>query len=107
MIYRVKMYEIFPERLTVFNAFFQEYLLPNQRRFGAQLIGRWVNEDRTRITAIWGYQSKEQYEHIEAQIRQTDLHQKAKLKRESLGPLFVSSKQEFWEMTGDYKLNGD
>lgn len=44
MIYRKKTYKIKSENLTVFNNFFHKYLLPNQLKYGSQLIGRWVNE---------------------------------------------------------------
>lgn len=52
IIYRKKTYKIQSENLAVFNNFFHKYLLPNQLKHGSKLIGRWVNEKQTEITAI-------------------------------------------------------
>jgi 8-oxo-dGTP diphosphatase len=53
MIYRRKVYKLIPERFEEFNAFFHTYLLPNQLKHGARLIGRWVTEEKNEIMAIW------------------------------------------------------
>ncbi|MEQ6389343.1 NIPSNAP family protein [Bacillaceae bacterium S4-13-58] len=112
MIYRRKTYRIIPEKLEVFNEFFHTFLYPNQMKHGAKLIGRWVNENKTEITAIWEYESMEQYESIEKQIRSSELHQKAKERRKELGELFLESSQDFLTSTaktGSYsspKLGG-
>jgi hypothetical protein len=106
MIYRVKSYWINAEQLEVFNDFFHEYLLPNQKKHGALLVGRWVNSSKTKITAIWRYENNHEYERIERQIEQTELHKQAKKRRLSLPPLFLDSQQEFWEMTGNYDNEG-
>jgi 8-oxo-dGTP diphosphatase len=99
LIYRRKTYKINPEKLNDFNNFFHTYLYPNQLIHGAKLVGRWVNETKDEIVAIWEYQSMAHYESIENQIRKTDLHQKAKKKRAELGELFVESKQDFLTST--------
>jgi hypothetical protein len=103
LIYRVKTYRINEEKLEVFNEFFHEYLLPNQKKHGALLVGRWVDSSKKKITAIWKYESYQEYERIEQQIQQTELHKQAKRRKLSLPPLFLESHQEFWEMTGDYE----
>ncbi|HEU4962568.1 MAG TPA: hypothetical protein VFV52_01725 [Bacilli bacterium] len=48
MIYRRKIYKILPEHLDNFNAFCHDYLLPNQIKNKARLVGRWVSEDAMR-----------------------------------------------------------
>ncbi|MDP4162733.1 MAG: NUDIX domain-containing protein [Bacillota bacterium] len=95
MIYRRKTYKIKPEKLEAFNAFFHNYLYPNQMKYGAKLVGRWVTETEDEIVALWEYTSMEQYEEIESHIKKSELHQKAKEKRIELGELFVESHQDF------------
>ncbi|MFC4558210.1 NUDIX domain-containing protein [Virgibacillus kekensis] len=98
-IYRRKTYKIKPEMLATFNDFFHTYLYPNQMAHGAKLVGRWVNEARDEITAIWEYNSMDHYKSIEEKIRATDLHHKAFLKRQELGRLYEESSQEFLTST--------
>ncbi|WP_456271395.1 NIPSNAP family protein [Bacillus sp. AK031] len=74
MIYQVKTYRINEEQLGVFNEFSHKYLLPNQKKQGAHLVGRWVDTSKEKITAIWKYDSYQEYEMIEQQIKQTKLH---------------------------------
>jgi 8-oxo-dGTP diphosphatase len=99
MIFRRKTYKIKPERLQEFNDFFHNYLYPNQIRHGAKLVGRWVNDDKTEIMALWEYDSIEQYESIEAKIRESELHHRAKERRMELGKLYLESDQEFFSPT--------
>lgn len=99
MIYRRKSYKIRPEKLDDFNSFFHKYLYPNQKKCGAKLVGRWVNDNEDEIVAIWEYESIEQYEMIENRIKNTELHQKAKEKRKELGELYIESKQDFLSST--------
>ncbi|WP_409253889.1 NIPSNAP family protein [Bacillus sp. SCS-153A] len=102
MIYRVRTYNVIAEKLDLFNEFFEEYLLPNQRKNGSILIGRWVDLAGEKVTAIWQYESLKAYEEIEERIRLTELHKKAQIRKKMIEPLFKDTKQEFWEMTGDY-----
>ena len=103
MFYRKKTYDIVPDKLGLFNGFFHKYLYPNQMKHGAKLVGRWVNETETEITAIWEYRSEEHYRGIEESIRKTEMHFKAQEKRAELGKLFYESKEEFLTPTGNYK----
>ncbi|WP_187445073.1 NIPSNAP family protein [Rossellomorea vietnamensis] len=103
MIYRVKTYKISEKNLELFNEFFIQYLFPNQIKNGSSLIGRWVNSSKNKVTAIWAYENYNHYEEIERKIRQTKMHKEAKKRKKELPKLFISSSQEFWEMTGDYK----
>jgi len=99
MIYRRKNYRIRPEKLNEFNDFFHAYLYPNQIKHGAKLIGRWVNDSKDEILAIWEYESMEHYESIERQIQHSELHKKAKEKRMELGDLYLESSQDFLTST--------
>lgn len=98
-IFRRKTYKIKPEMLESFNDFFHTYLYPNQMKHGSKLIGRWVNEAHDEITAIWEYKNLEHYEEIEKKIRNSELHQQAKAKRQELGNLYVESSQDFLTST--------
>jgi len=104
MFYRKKTYEIEPNMLETFNEFFHNYLYPNQYKHGAELVGRWTTEDHRKIYAIWAYKSKEEYERIEKEVREDDMHLLAQEKRQTLPPLFTSSKHEYLESTGDYHV---
>ena len=103
MVFRMRTYQIKPTKLKEFNDFFHEYLLPNQIRFGAILIGRWVNNDKSTIVALWKYESMDQYHRIEERIRKTTLHTQAQHRKKEIEPLYISTTQEFWRSTGDYK----
>lgn len=105
MIYRRKTYRIRPNRLEDFNQFFHSYLYPNQLKHGANLVGRWVNESKDEIVAIWKYESMEQYETIESMIKKSELHQKAKERRLELGELFIESRQDFLTSTAEPNHN--
>jgi 8-oxo-dGTP diphosphatase len=102
MIYRRKTYKIKPEKLNDFNNFFHTYLFPNQIKNGAKLIGRWVNDKKDEILAIWEYRSIEHYESIESLIRNSELHKKSKEKIIELGKLYIESDQDFLTSTAPY-----
>jgi 8-oxo-dGTP diphosphatase len=102
MLYRRKTYKINPQQLEVFNEFFHTYLLPNQLKHGAKLVGRWVTEAKDEIMAIWEYKDYETYEKIEQLVREDELHCLAKKKLKEISPLYLESKQDFLMPTGDY-----
>ena len=66
MLYRRKTYKIEPPMYETFTQLFHTYLLPNQLTHGAQLVGRWVNEELTEIMALWLYDSRAHYETVDA-----------------------------------------
>lgn len=103
MLYRRKIYTIDPYVYDQFTHFFHTYLLPNQLTFGAKLIGRWVNENKTEIMALWGYKDKAHYEEVESHIRASELHKEAQEFRKTLPPLFLDSSQDFFTSTGHYE----
>jgi len=107
MLYRRKQYTINPEMYDTFNHFFYTYLLPNQLTHGAKLIGRWGNESKTEILAIWAYQDRADYERVDAAIRASDLHVTAQNYRKTLPPLFVTSSEGFMESTGNYSISNE
>lgn len=88
-----------PEKLEEFNSFFHKYLYPNQMKHGAKLVGRWVNDSKDEILAIWEYKNIEHYQNIEDKIKNSDLHQTAKEKRKELGDLYIESNQDFLTST--------
>jgi 8-oxo-dGTP diphosphatase len=102
MFYRRKQYKIQPEMYDTFNHFFHTYLLPNQLTHGASLVGRWVNESKTEILAMWAYQNRAHFERVDAAIRESEHHKTAQSFRKTLPPLFETSSEDFMESTGDY-----
>ncbi|SFS76751.1 NIPSNAP family protein [Paenibacillus sp. BC26] len=109
MIYRRKTYLIDPQLLSDFNDHFNETLLPTQLKYGSRLVGRWVTKDINgvlEVFAIWEYDSFDNYEHIESQVKSDEEHVKRvqawfdKIGREKLKSLIKGSiKDEFIEMT--------
>ncbi|HJF30466.1 MAG TPA: NUDIX domain-containing protein [Sporosarcina psychrophila] len=102
MLYRRKTYTIEPSMYETFTHLFHTYLLPNQLTHGAQLVGRWVNEEQTEIMAMWSYDNRVHYETVDAGIRASEMHVEAQNYRKSLTPLFISSNEDFFTSTGDY-----
>jgi 8-oxo-dGTP diphosphatase len=102
MIYRRKTYKIDPQRLEEFNRFFHTWLLPNQRKHGARLVGRWVAESKDEIVAIWEYDSMEAYKRIESAVQADQMNQQAAAIRKELEPLYLESRQDFLLPTGAY-----
>ncbi|WP_414044117.1 NIPSNAP family protein [Macrococcus sp. EM39E] len=102
MIYRMREYDIQPHRFSDFNYLFYHFLLPNQKKHGAILIGRFINEDKTKIIAIWEYKNIEHYYEIEQKIIQTELHEKAQAFKSSIPPLYIRTQQTFWDNTNKF-----
>ena len=102
MIYRRKTYKVTPEQCEKMNGYFHEYLLPNQLKHGARLVGRWTNEARTEIVAIWEYESREEHEEIEARVQADEMHARAQARRQELGPLFEEAREDWLLSTGPF-----
>lgn len=102
MLYRRRIYRIRPVQLAPFTAFFEEFLLPNQLKHGATLVGRFVTEAKDEVMALWAYESHEAYERIQAAVRQDPLHQLAQERRRELVPLYEEVQEEFLTPTGEY-----
>lgn len=104
MIYKRKTYRVLPDKVSEFNKFFDEYLLPNQLKNGAKLIGRWVTETKDEIIAFWEYPSYEEYLKIEERVRNDEMHQRAQSQLQKLGNLYLDNRQDFLESTGTYNF---
>ncbi len=79
MFYRRKFYIVKKEFVDIFNVHFNNTNLPNQLKYGARLIGRWMKEnaDNTaEIFAIWEYDSYEAYLEVESKVRSDKAHVK-------------------------------
>ncbi|MFC3702858.1 NIPSNAP family protein [Reinekea marina] len=77
MFYRRKYYIVANQYLDEFNKLFNEVNLPNQLKHGTRIVGRWMlplDENRVEVFAIWEYDSKDEYERIEANIRSDETH---------------------------------
>ncbi|PUB11425.1 NUDIX hydrolase [Paenisporosarcina sp. OV554] len=105
MLFRRKSYTINPDMYDTFNHFFHTFLLPNQLTHGASLVGRWVNESRTEIMAMWAYRDLADFEHVDAAIRESEHHQTAQNYRQTLPSLFENSSEDFMESTGNYSTS--
>ena len=90
MLYRRKTYKIEAPMYETYTQFFHTYLLPNQLTHGAQLVGRWVNEELTEIMALWSYDSRAHYETVDAAIRASKMHTQAQRHRKTFGSLYTS-----------------
>lgn len=102
MLYRRKTYRVRPEQVGPFTAFFAEYLLPNQLKHGARLIGRFVTEAQDEIVALWEYVDYAAYQRVQAAVAADPMHERAQAKRRELGPLFIDSREDFLTPTGHY-----
>ena len=79
MFYRRKFYTVKNEFVDNFNAHFNNTNLPNQLKYGARLVGRWMkenNDDTTEIFAIWEYDSYSDYLEIEQNVKSDEPHLK-------------------------------
>ncbi|MBO9128103.1 NIPSNAP family protein [Bacillus sp. 165] len=101
MIYRRRTYSVVTEKVHLFHEFFHTYLLPNQLKNGAKLVGRWTNE----VTALWQYDSMEAYKRIEEAVRRDALHQLAQQNRHRIEGCIVSKQEDFLHFTGQYEYS--
>ena len=100
MIFRLRQYKVVPGKIKIFNKFFRQHLLPVQKRYGARLIGRWQTEDDKLITALWVYDSIEQYKSIQAKVRtDPDSIKAQEFRRAELNPLFTETQEAFMVST--------
>ncbi len=102
MISRREVFEVLPEKISEFNDFFHEYLLPNQLKNGAKLVGRWLTEDKAKIVTMWEYPSYEDFLKIEERVQKDEIFQRAQLQLLKVGKLYVDVRQDFLTSTGVY-----
>jgi len=98
VLYRMRIYRAVPENLAAFHNFFREYLLPVQLRHGARLVGRWQTEDN-RVVAVWEYDDRHAYEHIDAAVRADPATQRAQEQRARLPTPFTGAEETFMSST--------
>ncbi|WP_338448698.1 NUDIX hydrolase [Niallia oryzisoli] len=102
MFCRREIHRIPPERVIDLNQFFHEYVLPNQLKNGATLIGRWITEEEDEIVTMWHYPSYNDYLKIEERVKKDQLHQQAQAQLLKFGPPYLDYRQEFLTSTGVY-----
>ncbi|WP_227938067.1 NUDIX domain-containing protein [Alkalihalobacillus deserti] len=102
MFYRRETFKIRPEKVTKFNDYFNEYLVPNQIKNGAKLIGCWLTDTKNEILALWEYPSYEEFIKIEKRVLKDEKHEKAQSQLFKLGKPFLETRQDFLTSTGDY-----
>lgn len=73
MLFPRKMYTIKPDMYDIFNYFFHTYLLPNQLTHCASLVGRWVNESKTEIIAMWAYRDRADFECVDQLLERVEV----------------------------------
>jgi 8-oxo-dGTP diphosphatase len=95
MLFRVRVYRVAPGMGESFDSFFLEQLLPVQRRYGARLVGRWRDEARDEVTAIWAYRDRAEYERISAAVRDDPQMTDARRLRDELGALYKDVSESF------------
>jgi hypothetical protein len=113
MIYRRKKYYVDASIVDEFNTHFNNTLLPTQLKYGARLVGRWMtqnNDGTVEIFAIWQYDSNEDYEKIENNVRSDNEHVQRVQNwfekmggRENLKKVFHKIGEDFIESTVPYE----
>ena len=107
------MYNVNASIVNNFNNHFNNTLLPTQLKYGAKLVGRWMtqkNVGEIEIFAIWQYDSFEDYERIEHNVKSDKEHVqrvqnwfKKMGGRENLKKLFIKIDEDFIETTVPYE----
>ncbi len=100
MFYRREIHKIFPRGMIEFNKFFYEYVLPNQLKNGAALIGRWSTADENEILTLWHYPSYDDYLKIQERVEKDELHHQGQAQLVKLGKLNLDFRQDFLTSTG-------
>jgi hypothetical protein len=98
VIYGIRRYQSLPETADAFHDFFNNYLLPVQRRHGARLVGRWVT-DAGEILAVWEYDDMAAYERIRSAVAADPDAARAQEIRTGIGTLFTDVHESFARST--------
>ncbi|GKU80800.1 NUDIX domain-containing protein [Niallia sp. NCCP-28] len=104
MFYMREVYRILPNQLNKFNDFFHKYLLPNQLKNGAKLMGRWTTELQDEIIAIWEYPNYEEYLKIEDRVVKDEMHKRLKTQQHQDGKMFIDMRKDILTSTGAYHI---
>lgn len=102
-MYEVKTeIKIIPDGFEAVNQFFHDHVFRSYIELGAKLIGRWVDEDLTLITEIWGFQDKEHYQQFFDLRKQTSHYKNSRLEKLANDKWIISKKETHMHPTGDY-----
>ncbi|MFJ7730024.1 NUDIX hydrolase [Neobacillus sp. NPDC097160] len=102
MFYIRETFQILPEKISVCNEFFHDYVLPNHLKNGAKLVGRWVTDAEDEIITIWEYPSFEEFVKIEERVLRDEMHKQAQSQLQKLGKLYLDHRKDFLTLTGAY-----
>jgi hypothetical protein len=107
------MYNVDASIVNDFNNHFNNTLLPTQLKYGARLVGRWMtkeNDGDIEIFAIWQYDSLEDYERIEHNVKSDREHVQRVQNwfekmggRDNLKKVFYRIDEDFIETTVPYE----
>ncbi|MBY8855494.1 NIPSNAP family protein [Nocardia sp. CA2R105] len=106
MIYRMQIYQAVGENLATFHDYFRIHLLPVEVRHGARLVGRWETDDG-RVVAVWEYDDRESYEHIQAEVAADPATRWAEELRRELPPFFTERDEVFMRSASVAEALGD
>ena len=99
MIFKRNTYRIKPERLTDMNKFFHTQVYPIHIKYGAKLIGRWVNDRKDEILVIWEYSSMDHYEKIDGLLKSSEPYNMA---IKDLNGFYIEEDKDFLSSTASY-----
>lgn len=97
--------KIIPDGYESTNRYFHKYVLNNYLELGVTLIGRWVNDDKTIITEIWGYLDEQHYRDFFELRKKTKHYQNSLPEKLANDKWIISKKDMIITPTGDYKMD--
>lgn len=97
--------KIIPDGYESTNRYFHKHVLNNYLELGVTLIGRWVNEDKTIITEIWGYLDEKHYRDFFELRKKTKHYQNSLPDKLANDKWIISKKDMIITPTGDYKMD--
>lgn len=97
--------KIIPDGFESTNRYFHKHVINNYLELGVMLIGRWVNEDKTIITEIWGYLDEQHYRDFFELRKQTKHYQNSLPDKLANDKWIISKKDMVLTPTGDYKMD--
>ncbi|MCE4957427.1 NUDIX hydrolase [Macrococcoides caseolyticum] len=97
--------KIIPDGYESTNRYFHKHVLNNYLELGVTLVGRWVNEDKTVITEIWGYLDEQHYRDFFELRKQTKHYQNSLPDKLANDKWIISKKDMLITPTGDYKMD--
>ncbi|WP_414042384.1 NUDIX hydrolase [Macrococcus animalis] len=97
--------KIIPDGYDSTNRYFHKHVLNNYLELGVRLIGRWVNNDKTVITEIWGYLDEQHYRDFFELRKKTKHYQNSLPDKLANDKWIISKKDMIITPTGDYKMD--